>query len=168
MFSLGWQETAAIFIIALLLFGPKKLPELGKNVAKALGEFRRASSELKYTWDQQMRELERETQEVKEASAQIENEIHSYTYDSSYSYDESDPYHHDAYGSMDGSHTASLEGAYEGSHEGATVASSDMPSSSHTNESASAVEGADSSLSPVNAGEHSPVESHPVPHKGDA
>lgn len=166
MFSLGWQETAAIFIIALLLFGPKKLPELGKNVAKALGEFRRASSELKYTWDQQMRELERETQEVKEASAQIESEIHSYTYDSSYSYDESDPYHA-AYGSMDGSHTASLKGAHEGSHEGASIASSDMPSSSHTNESASAVEGADSSLSPVTSGEHS-TEAHAAAHKGEA
>lgn len=85
-FGMSWTETVVIFLLALVMFGPKKLPELGRNVAKALGEFRRASSELKYTWDQQMRELERDTQDVKQATAQLENEIHSYSYDTSYDY----------------------------------------------------------------------------------
>ena len=47
--------------LALLLFGPKKLPELGKTLAKALGEFRRASTELKSTFEREMNAIERET-----------------------------------------------------------------------------------------------------------
>ncbi len=50
MGPLGWQETVFIFILALLIFGPKKLPELGKTFGKAMSEFRRASAELKATW----------------------------------------------------------------------------------------------------------------------
>ena len=42
MWTLGWQETVFIFLLALLIFGPKKLPELGKTIAKGLAEFRRA------------------------------------------------------------------------------------------------------------------------------
>jgi sec-independent protein translocase protein TatA len=53
MGPLGWQETVFIFVLALLVFGPKKLPELGKTIGKALTEFR-ASSELKSTWDREM------------------------------------------------------------------------------------------------------------------
>jgi sec-independent protein translocase protein TatA len=50
----------AIFVIALLLFGPKKLPELGRTLGKALTEFRRAKNELKNTFETHMQELERE------------------------------------------------------------------------------------------------------------
>ena len=49
MGPLGWPETVFIFFLALILFGPKKLPELGRTVGKALTEFRRASTELKAT-----------------------------------------------------------------------------------------------------------------------
>ena len=56
------SEMMAIFVVALLLFGPKKLPELARMLAKGLSEFRRAKSELKSTFDTHMRELERETQ----------------------------------------------------------------------------------------------------------
>ena len=52
----------AIFVLALLLFGPKKLPELARMLAKGLSEFRRAKNELKTTFETHMRELERETQ----------------------------------------------------------------------------------------------------------
>jgi len=41
------QEFILIFLVALILFGPKKLPEIGRKVGKALTEFRRASNELK-------------------------------------------------------------------------------------------------------------------------
>ena len=51
MGPLGWQETIFILVLALLIFGPKKLPELGKTIGKAMTEFRRASSELKSTFD---------------------------------------------------------------------------------------------------------------------
>lgn len=56
------SEMVAIFVVALLLFGPKKLPELARMLAKGLSEFRRAKNELKNTFDTHMRELERETQ----------------------------------------------------------------------------------------------------------
>ena len=47
MFGLGMQELIVIFVIALLVFGPKKLPEIGRSLGRSLGEFRRASEELK-------------------------------------------------------------------------------------------------------------------------
>lgn len=49
MGNLGLQEIIFIFVLALLIFGPKRLPEIGRTVGKALGEFRRASNELKRT-----------------------------------------------------------------------------------------------------------------------
>ena len=45
MFGLGWQELLLIFLIALLVFGPKKLPEVGRSVGKAIAEFRKSSEE---------------------------------------------------------------------------------------------------------------------------
>ena len=60
MGPIGVQEMFGIFLIGLLLFGPKKLPELGRLLGKGLSEFRRAKSELKNTFDTHMRELERE------------------------------------------------------------------------------------------------------------
>lgn len=59
--TLGAPEIFVIFIVALLLFGPKKLPEIGRNVGKAITEFRRASNELKSTFDREMQNLETET-----------------------------------------------------------------------------------------------------------
>ena len=47
MFGLGMQELIVIFVIALLVFGPKKLPELGRSLGRGLAEFKRASEELK-------------------------------------------------------------------------------------------------------------------------
>jgi TatA/E family protein of Tat protein translocase len=45
--SIGVPELIVIFIIALLIFGPKKLPEVGKSVGKAIREFKKASDELR-------------------------------------------------------------------------------------------------------------------------
>lgn len=61
MGPIGLPEMMAIFTIALLLFGPKKLPELGRTLGKALSEFRRAKNELKTTFESHLQELERET-----------------------------------------------------------------------------------------------------------
>ena len=47
MFGIGMPELVIIFVIALLVFGPKELPKIGKTIGKAMGEFRRASDELK-------------------------------------------------------------------------------------------------------------------------
>ena len=84
MGPLGWQETVFIFVLALLLFGPKKLPELGKTIGKALTEFRRASNELKATFDREMASIERENQDLKEVTHKYTSEISNYQYDSYY------------------------------------------------------------------------------------
>jgi sec-independent protein translocase protein TatA len=86
MGPLGPEELVAIFILALLLFGPKELPKLGKTIGKAMTEFRRAQTELKSTFDREMRNLERETG-IKELTA-TDFKSDSYTYDHS-SYDAS-------------------------------------------------------------------------------
>lgn len=85
MGPLGWQETVFIFILALLLFGPKKLPELGRTLGKALTEFKRASNELKATFDRELSSLEREDQSIKEVTSSYDPSNYSYNYD--YSYD---------------------------------------------------------------------------------
>lgn len=65
MGPLGVPELIIIFIIALLVFGPKRLPELGRTVGKAMAEFRRASNELKTVVEDEVREMERQTADVK-------------------------------------------------------------------------------------------------------
>jgi len=47
--SLGVPEIIFILVLALLIFGPKRLPEIGRTVGKGLAEFRRASSEIQRT-----------------------------------------------------------------------------------------------------------------------
>ena len=54
--SLGLPEMLFILVVALLIFGPRKLPEIGRTMGKALGEFRRATSDLKRTLDVEMSE----------------------------------------------------------------------------------------------------------------
>jgi TatA/E family protein of Tat protein translocase len=48
-------ELVIIFVIALIIFGPRKLPELGRSLGKSLGEFRRASNELRSTLEDEIR-----------------------------------------------------------------------------------------------------------------
>ena len=82
MGPLGWQEMAFIFVLALLLFGPKKLPELGKTLAKGLAEFRRAQNELKATFEREMKGLEREQESIKEATSSYYHDTYNYDYSS--------------------------------------------------------------------------------------
>src|SRR5262245_33929476 len=49
MFDIGFQELVLIFVIALLVFGPKNLPQLGRSLGRAMREFRRASDEFRST-----------------------------------------------------------------------------------------------------------------------
>src|ERR1039457_2067630 len=79
MGPLRWPETVFIFFLALILFGPKKLPELGRTVGKALTEFRRASNELKTTFDREIKNLEAESG-VKEVVNQYQYDTYNYDY----------------------------------------------------------------------------------------
>jgi len=89
------MEMAVIFIVALVLFGPKKLPELGKTVGKALTEFRRARDELKTTFDREMQTIERETAPIREDLQKQIDDVNASTYD--YNYYDSHGYGNDAY-----------------------------------------------------------------------
>lgn len=55
---LGTTELLVIAVVALILFGPRKLPEIGRTVGKAMGEFKRASEDFKRTWEYEV-EIER-------------------------------------------------------------------------------------------------------------
>ena len=56
---IGVWEMVIILVIALIVFGPRKLPELGRSLGKSLGEFKRASNELRNTLDEEIRVEER-------------------------------------------------------------------------------------------------------------
>jgi len=132
MGPLGWQETVFIFFLALLLFGPKKLPELGRTIGKAMTEFRRASSELKATFDREMKTLEQET-EIKE----LKEAVSTYQYDT-YNYD---------YSSYEGSSSESSNyesGTYESSNYEYGSEQHDSSVSNPSTPSASAPQGAES------------------------
>jgi Tat protein translocase TatB subunit len=65
---IGMPEMIVIAVIALIIFGPRKLPELGKSLGKSIAEFKRASNDLKNTLEEEIR-----TEELQDArkSAQI-------------------------------------------------------------------------------------------------
>ena len=65
--SLGMPELIVIFVIALIIFGPRKLPELGRSLGKSIAEFKRASNELKSTLEEEIR-LEEQRQKQDEAA----------------------------------------------------------------------------------------------------
>jgi TatA/E family protein of Tat protein translocase len=69
--SIGMPELIIIFVIALIIFGPRKLPELGRSLGKSLAEFKKASNELKSTLEEEIRlEEQRSSLEASRASSQ--------------------------------------------------------------------------------------------------
>ena len=65
--NLGMPEMIFIFLLALVIFGPKKLPELGRQLGKALGEFKKASNEFKNQLETEMLNIELEERAKKPA-----------------------------------------------------------------------------------------------------
>ena len=55
MGPIGMPELVIILVIALIVFGPRKLPELGRSLGRSIGEFKRASNELRSTLDEEIR-----------------------------------------------------------------------------------------------------------------
>jgi sec-independent protein translocase protein TatA len=61
--SIGMPELIIIMVIALIIFGPRKLPELGKSLGRSINEFKRASTDLQNTLEQEIKlEEQKETQ----------------------------------------------------------------------------------------------------------
>lgn len=62
---IGMPELIIILVIALIIFGPRKLPELGRSLGKSIGEFKKASNELKSTLEEEIRIEEQREQRAK-------------------------------------------------------------------------------------------------------
>lgn len=73
-------------------FWPQKLPELGRNIGKALTEFRRASSELRATFDREMANIERETQGIKDEAHKLTGDLNNSYYDNNHYNNNHDDY----------------------------------------------------------------------------
>jgi len=68
--SIGMPELIIIFVIALIIFGPRKLPELGRSLGKSIAEFKKASNELRNTLEEEIRLEEQKEATAKSAQAQ--------------------------------------------------------------------------------------------------
>jgi TatA/E family protein of Tat protein translocase len=73
--SIGMPELILIFIVALLVFGPKKLPELGKSLGRGLAEFKRASDDLKKTIEDEIEQGKHEADAVRKQVAEVRSTI---------------------------------------------------------------------------------------------
>lgn len=67
--SIGMPELIIILVIALIIFGPRKLPELGKSLGRSINEFKKASTDLQNTLEQEIK-----IEEQKEAAAKVKTE----------------------------------------------------------------------------------------------
>ncbi len=79
MWNLGFPEIVIIFIVALVIFGPRKLPELGRSLGRGLSEFKKASNELKRTWEDEVEavkhEVDVEQDELKKIQTDLEESL---------------------------------------------------------------------------------------------
>ena len=79
---LGVPEVILIFVVALLLFGPRKMPQIGRSLGRAIGEFRRASNEFKRTIEDEVaadeiRSVQRELKEIRTAGTDVVKAVES-------------------------------------------------------------------------------------------
>ncbi|HYO92390.1 MAG TPA: Sec-independent protein translocase protein TatB [Pyrinomonadaceae bacterium] len=73
---LGTSELLIILVVALILFGPRRLPQLSRQLGKSLGEFKRASEDFKRTWEKEV-ELEKLEEEGRMARAMLQDDDQS-------------------------------------------------------------------------------------------
>jgi len=69
--SLGMPELIVIFIIALVIFGPRKLPELGRSLGRGIAEFKKATTELQNTLEQEINADEQRTKTAGSATQTV-------------------------------------------------------------------------------------------------
>ncbi len=75
MWNLGFPEIVIIFIVALVIFGPRKLPELGRSLGRGLSEFKKASNELKRTWEDEVESVKHEVEVEQDELKQIQTDL---------------------------------------------------------------------------------------------
>jgi len=68
--SIGMPELIIILVIALIIFGPRKLPELGKSLGKSLNEFKKASQDLQNTLESEIKIEEQKEAQAKDKAAE--------------------------------------------------------------------------------------------------
>lgn len=68
MFGIGTMELLVIFVVALLVIGPRKLPQMARTMGKAFGEFKRVTADVKRTIDVEVERVERQERTVKAKS----------------------------------------------------------------------------------------------------
>jgi len=144
MGTLGVQEMIVIFLVALVLFGPKKLPELGKTIGKALTEFRRHSNDLKATFEREMHNLERETESINQVARQTANEIYDHaTYQLEHAESEPSSLSAGAITAGESTPTPSTVGASEvpGAESNGAAETAALPAPEHASEHVPAIEG---------------------------
>ncbi len=75
MWNLGFPEIVIIFIVALVIFGPRKLPELGRSLGRGLSEFKKASNELKRTWEDEVEAVKHEVDVEQDELKKIQTDL---------------------------------------------------------------------------------------------
>jgi len=73
MFGIGFQEMLIILVVALIVFGPKRLPDLARSLGKGLAEFKKASEEVRKGIEDAVQEDEKPTAPTKEYAAAAHN-----------------------------------------------------------------------------------------------
>jgi sec-independent protein translocase protein TatA len=79
----GISELIFLFFLALVIFGPKKLPEIGKTLGKGMREFKKATDDLKSNWEEHIRESENDTslKELKQTLQDVHSDVQASTHE---------------------------------------------------------------------------------------
>src|SRR5437868_15033945 len=75
----GVSEIVFIFFLALIIFGPKKLPEIGKTLGKGMREFKKATDDLKSNWEDHLRDAESPLNDLKQTIHDVKADVETST-----------------------------------------------------------------------------------------